>query len=294
MTTPNNTIQKGDFVELSYQGTVGGEVFDSTEKMNERKSLTICVGQSHILKGVDASLEGKEVGKNYHLTLAPEDAFGRKDARLIQMIPKAKFSSQKINPQIGMQLNIDNQVAIVRQVSGGRILVDFNHPLAGREVEYAITPLKKVEKKEEQVKALISMEMGLPEQQWSFEIKGDTLILTFPEALKVMIEHVKEKLAQRVQDTIHFKKVELLYSATKEEEKAQKDTKGKEGKANEHQHTHEHLHDAEHPHEHHGHEHHQHHHASSEHGHHDHIHQERKQEKEGTQKPTSHQKLSTK
>jgi|SRR3989344_4900303 len=223
-------IKIGDFVELKYEGKVEDEVFDTTEQIKE-KSIVVCVGQGHVLKGLDSSLEGREVGKEFHTLIRPEDGFGRKDARLIQMIPKSKFTSQKITPQMGMQLNIDNRMAIVRQVSGGRVLVDFNHPLAGRELSYKATPLKIITDKKEQLKQLLKIELGLPEEQIKFTIKDDSVSLEFPEALKAMIKYVEDKLKEKIISTTNLKDVKIDYKEIKKEEKEKKTVKeGKEDK----------------------------------------------------------------
>src|SRR3989338_7882631 len=143
-------IKKYDFVEIEYTGKLreDGAIFDTTdEKVAKEHNLhshsdygpvVICVGEEQLLKGIDKSLEGKGIGDEYDADIRPEDAFGSKDARLIQLIPTNKFKQQKIQPMQGMQLNIDGMLGIVKTVSGGRTLVDFNHPLAGKELSYKI------------------------------------------------------------------------------------------------------------------------------------------------------------
>ncbi len=263
-------IKKGDFIELKYTGKVGGEVFDSTDQLKNAKSIIVCVGQGHVLKGLDASLEGKKIGPDFSVKISPEDGFGRKDAQLIQMIPKSKFSEQKITPQVGMQLNIDQQLAIIRQVSGGRVLVDFNHPLAGRELEYTAKPVRKVEDKAEQLKHLLMMEIGLPENQFSTKIKGEEASIEFPEALKAMFDQVKEQLIERVKAAIAFKKIEIIYRKEAEGEKDSEGTKEKKKDlTKEENEDHEHVHSHDHgDHSHHDHNHHRHAHGGDTHGHH--------------------------
>ena len=93
------TIKKGDFIELDYTGKIKGEdiVFDTTEQSvadehelevhKEFKPVIICVGEQHVLPGVDKALEGQALGK-HSFDVAPEDAFGKKDAKLLQLIPR--------------------------------------------------------------------------------------------------------------------------------------------------------------------------------------------------------------
>ena len=147
-------IKKHDFIEVEYTGKLKEEntVFDTTdEKVAKEHHLSsnfgfgpvvICVGEQQILAGLDKNLENKEVGKEYEFDIKPEDAFGNKDPKLIQLIPTNKFKQQNIQPMPGMQMNIDGIVGTVKTVSGGRTLVDFNHPLAGKELTLGTNDFK--------------------------------------------------------------------------------------------------------------------------------------------------------
>jgi FKBP-type peptidyl-prolyl cis-trans isomerase 2 len=219
-------IKKGDFIQINYTGTVGGQIFDTTDQKVAKESnlmnpdvkynpIIVCVGQNHLLKGLDTALVDKEVGQEFKVTLQPDDAFGKKDAQLIQMVPKAKFSKDKINPQPGMQLNIDGAAAIVRQVSGGRVMVDFNHPLSGREVEYELKILKKIEDKSEQLKSVAHMELGIPENLYTVNVKEDVATLEFEESIKSMLEPVVEKLKEKINEAIQFKDVKITFKSAK-------------------------------------------------------------------------------
>jgi FKBP-type peptidyl-prolyl cis-trans isomerase 2 len=95
------------------------------------------------LRGIDEFLVGKEPGK-YSVKLSPASAFGLKDPKLIQLVPASKFKKEGLDPFPGMQVMVDEQMAVVRRVSGGRILVDFNHPLSGLEVIYDLEIIKEV------------------------------------------------------------------------------------------------------------------------------------------------------
>tara|TARA_Y100000310_G_C20703043_1_gene831887 strand:+ start:2944 stop:3621 length:678 start_codon:yes stop_codon:yes gene_type:complete len=169
-------IKKGDFIEIDYVGTIKdtGEVFDLTKKdvaankgvankSADYSPKVLRVGNGDIVKGLDDFFVDKEIGKSYTVGLNPENAFGKKNAKLIKMIPLNVFKKQEINPYPGLQVDIDNMFGIVRTVSGGRVLVDFNHPLSGREIVYEVDIRKKVndtsKKVESVVKNLINKEV---------------------------------------------------------------------------------------------------------------------------------------
>ncbi len=157
-------VIKNDFIELEYTARVKcGEIFDTTNKEIAKKAnlnaedikpLTIAVGTGMVIKGLDKSLENKEINKEYKEEYKPEESFGKRNPSMIKMVPMKFFLEQKINPQRGMQLALDGMIAKVVSVSGGRVLVDLNNPLAGREVVYEFKINKKIEDLNDKINAL--------------------------------------------------------------------------------------------------------------------------------------------
>ena len=144
---------KNDFVEVKFIGKVkDGEIFDTNIpvqakkidfKLENPKPLIVCIGQEMLIKGFDKALEEKEIGKQASVELAPKDAFQKRRKELVRLIPKKLFLAQKIDPQPGMALALDNHLVKIVSVSGGRVLVDFNNPLAGKTIIYELFPKNK-------------------------------------------------------------------------------------------------------------------------------------------------------
>src|SRR3989344_3456772 len=156
-------LKKNDFVELEFTAKVkDGDIFDSNikrdlEKANlnlDVKPLIFSLGEGMFLKGVDDFLIGKDIG-NYEVELSPENAFGFRDSKLVQLIPMKVFAAQKLNPIPGVMFNFDGRVAKILSVSGGRVIADFNNPIAGKTVIYNVNVLRKVEEINEKAKAFI-------------------------------------------------------------------------------------------------------------------------------------------
>ena len=135
-------IAKHDFIELDYTGRLSdGTVFDTTSEETARqgggpgsekaepKPAIVCVGERQVVPGLDDALVGKELNASYTVTLKPEQAFGRKDAKKIRLVPSQTFREQRVMPHPGLQVEIDNHLATVLSVSGGRGLVAFHPPL---------------------------------------------------------------------------------------------------------------------------------------------------------------------
>jgi FKBP-type peptidyl-prolyl cis-trans isomerase 2 len=202
------TVKKDDFVELDYTGVLkdAGVVFDTTVADVAKKEgifdpkmsygpVSICIGQGQILPGLDSSLEGLEIGREKELLLPPERAFGRKDGKLMKLVPTSVFRKQNINPMPGLQLNIDGAVGTVRTVTGGRTIVDFNHPFAGREVIYKVTIRRKLTDDKDKVRALVELALNQKKDAVKIDIvAGKAQIEVKQEFPEELLKIVKERI----------------------------------------------------------------------------------------------------
>lgn len=205
-------IKEKDFIELDYTGKTQEEgiIFDTTDtKVAQENGIAekaeakiVCVGQSQLLKGLDADVLGKEVGKEYTVTVKAEDAFGKKSAKFVQLVPTNKFKKQNINPMPGLQVNIDNHIGVIKTVTGGRTLVDFNHPLASKDLIYTYKINKIVEDTKEKAENYIKMAIGLPAK---IELEKENLEIKVPFPLE---QDAKDKIGQMIMEVIpEIKKV---------------------------------------------------------------------------------------
>ncbi len=198
-----NKTKKDDFVKIEFVGLANGEIFDTNikeeaEKINlkiEPKPLIISIGQNMVVKGFDKGLEDKEINKEYKIKISPEQAFGARNKDLIKIIPLKVFKEKNIQPVSGLMLNLDGMIAKIITVSGGRVITDFNNPLAGKEVEYKFTIKRKITEESEKVNALQDFFF---KKRFNFEIK-DKKIVFDKEAepfVKIFNEKFKEILGK--------------------------------------------------------------------------------------------------
>lgn len=196
-------LKKKDFIEIEFTGKIkGGNVFDSNIKNDiqkaklklDAKPFVFCLGEGMFLKGVDEFLIGKETGK-YEIELKPADAFGNRDTKFIQVVPIKIFHQQKTNPVPGSLFNFDGRLAKILSVSGGRVIVDFNHPLAGKTIIYDVNVSKKINDINEKAKAMIDF---FTKKDFKFAIENKKLIIEadsqFSEFLKLFADKFKELL----------------------------------------------------------------------------------------------------
>ncbi|MAG02517.1 peptidylprolyl isomerase [Candidatus Pacearchaeota archaeon] len=194
-------IKKNDFIEIEFTGLANNEIFDTTNKKDAEemgidakniKPLTISVGNQMILQGLDEDLEGKETGKEYSVHIMPEKAFGKRDPSMIKTYGLSHFTKQNINPYPGMALQLDNTIAKVLSVNGGRVTMDFNNPIAGKEVDYKYKINKIITEDKEKINALQDFFF---KQRFDFEIK-DKKVIFKDEKIKQFIDMIGPKFSE--------------------------------------------------------------------------------------------------
>ena len=160
-------MQKGDFVRINYIGRLeSGEIFDLTfedaaKKENiynpnfKYKPIPVVVGAGFVISGLDNAISAMQVGEKKTVELQPKDAFGERDQKLVKVIPQNMFKKQNMEPRQGMVIDFSGVKGRVQSASAGRVVVDFNNPLAGKKLRYELEIIEKIEKPEEQVEAVL-------------------------------------------------------------------------------------------------------------------------------------------
>ncbi len=208
-------FKKHDFIEIEYTGRLKDDnsVFDTTDEKLAKESkiddgrsrfgsVIVCLGEGQLVSGLEKGLEGKELG-THKFELKPEESFGKKSSKLIQLVPTQKFLEKNIKPFPGLQLNIDGAIGTVRTVSGGRTIVDFNNPLAGKDVVYELKVLRIVTDPKEKVKSLLGENIPADFKEGKLTLTIETHDLS---------EDAAEQLKNKIKDVIsEVKEVELKH-----------------------------------------------------------------------------------
>ncbi len=139
-------LEEGAFVELDYTARTveGGDLVDTTDpEVAEEEGVdadrefaprTIVLGEGHIFPPVEEDLVGRAVGDSGSVVVGGGEAFGEYDEEQVRTVSKDKIPEDDRYP--GAQVRIDGEEGFVETVIGGRARVDFNHPLAGEDIEY--------------------------------------------------------------------------------------------------------------------------------------------------------------
>lgn len=127
-------------VTLDYTLTVDGKIVDSSE---EDGPIEFLCGHGNIIPGLEAQLGGLGIGETMQVIVAARDAYGEFDPDQIVDIPLDEFP-EEICVEPGVELEMqdeDGDILFARVVSVGktRAKLDFNHPLAGKELHFEVT-----------------------------------------------------------------------------------------------------------------------------------------------------------
>ncbi len=131
-------VKKGDTIKVHYHGRLeDGSTFDSSEG---REPLEFEVGGGMVIPGFDDGVTGMQVGEKKSINIPYNEAYGPKQDDLLFDFPKDKFPPD-ITPEIGMQMNMRGEngqqfPVTVQEVSDEKIVLDANHPLAGKNLTF--------------------------------------------------------------------------------------------------------------------------------------------------------------
>lgn len=219
-------MEKGDFIKINYTGRLeSGEVFDLTDEEMAKKEnvyspkiryrpITVVVGANFVIPGLDKQLAEMKVGEKKTVDISPNDAFGERNAELVRTVPQKAFKDQKVEPRQGMIVDFGGMKGRIQSASGGRVMVDFNNPLAGKGLKYDVEIVAKIDDPQEQAKGVMEF-FGIIDPK--ARIEGSEIVITnmLPFELK---KRIGEILLANMKD---IEKVTFQESFTKKEPKVE-------------------------------------------------------------------------
>jgi peptidylprolyl isomerase len=188
-------LQKGDFIQIEYTAKIKetNEIFDTTNEETSKKEhlhkegeiyepKLIVIGEGWMLKPLDEAFQTMEPTKPTTVEIPPDQAFGPRDPEKIKRVPLKQLLSKDITPAIGARIEYGGKNATIRSIGAGRVLLDFNPPLAGKTLIYEVTIQKKLETPQEKITALIHRRIPIVEaDKFKLTQKEKTLTIDMPE-----------------------------------------------------------------------------------------------------------------
>jgi FKBP-type peptidyl-prolyl cis-trans isomerase SlpA len=144
-TNPNDDtrIAQGSQVALHFSVALeNGVEIDNTRSYPEPVNLVI--GDGNLLEGFEKSLLGLRAGDRRTVHLPPEDAFGPWNPDNVQLFDTVQFvKTGEGRPEVGTMMEFQDKgggtlAGVVKSVNDDKVEVDFNHPLAGRNVVFEV------------------------------------------------------------------------------------------------------------------------------------------------------------
>lgn len=132
-------VENGKEVSFNYTLTVDNEVVDSSQG---KEPLNYVHGEGKIIPGLARQLEGLHVGDEKNITVQPEEAYGQVNPDALREVPRSQLPAD-IEPRADMPLQVrtaEGGVFPVKiaEVKEDSVIVDFNHPLAGKVLNFQI------------------------------------------------------------------------------------------------------------------------------------------------------------
>ncbi|NLG99862.1 MAG: peptidylprolyl isomerase [Chloroflexi bacterium] len=139
--TQNNPKEVADdvVVSIDYTLTVEGQVVDSTEG---EEPLQFLQGHQNIIPGLERELAGMKIGDKKTIVVSPAEAYGEVDPENVIDVPRSEFPAEiPLDPGTELEVkNADGEVlsATIAAVTNDGVKLDFNHPLAGKELTFQV------------------------------------------------------------------------------------------------------------------------------------------------------------
>lgn len=162
------SLKDGDVIRFDYTLYVDGKMAETSQEDVAKENgiyregrryqpLTVGLGGRAIIAGLESHIRSHGVvGKTVKADIKAVDAYGERHADKIKDVPMAQFKSQKVTPTPGMSVNLGGERGIVTRVAGGRVRVDLNHDLAGKDLGYEYTIREVVTDDQQKVEAVMA------------------------------------------------------------------------------------------------------------------------------------------
>lgn len=124
---------------MDYELTVDGELIDATET---GEPLEFIQGKENIIEGLEKAIEGMSLGDSKEVNVKAAEAYGEYDADGFIEVPKAEFP-EEIPLEVGTEISVTNDdgeemTAYLEEVSLESVTLNFNHPLAGKDLNFKL------------------------------------------------------------------------------------------------------------------------------------------------------------
>jgi len=132
-------IKKNQIIKLNYELKVNGDIVDNNVGADP---IEFTFGSGELIPGLESRIEDMNIGDRKEVSVPAIEAYGEYDEKLSEVVPIEAFEG--IDLQIGLVLEADTESgevikATVTEVTNDEVTVDYNHPLAGCDLDFTVT-----------------------------------------------------------------------------------------------------------------------------------------------------------
>ncbi|MHA1462962.1 MAG: FKBP-type peptidyl-prolyl cis-trans isomerase [Candidatus Heimdallarchaeota archaeon] len=208
-------VKNGDFIRITFTLKVKGTnhiIETSDEKIATKEGIydeknsygprLMIVGNEEMFhKRVNEAVIGKEVDEKFKVNIPPEETFGYKDTAKIRLLGRKELVAKNIIPEIGRQIQWGKQTGVIISVLGGRVRVDFNHPLVGQTVVYAVKITERISSIKKKLEAIIDFRLPtIDSNTFSVKDEKDKITITLPEEIGTKDPYIQYRKIQIAND----------------------------------------------------------------------------------------------
>lgn len=203
------SFEDGDLVLVNYTGKSDGEVFDTTIKEDAEESgiqredmnfdpIPVLVGGGYVIEGFEEAVADMEEGDERDIEVPSEKGYGSRSSDNVETYPEKEFEKQGVQVHPGEEIMVGNRRGRVVSKGSGRIRIDFNHPLAGKDLEYHVEVVEEVEDDEEKAEYIFSYRVG----EGEVEFEDDTVVLPASHQHGDHEHEIPENIREEVREEI--------------------------------------------------------------------------------------------
>ena len=240
-------MEKGDIIRLQYDSySDDGKLIETTDaekakaagiydEHNAYKPMVVIVGSGRLLKPLEEEIKKSNLGEEKEITIPPEEAFGVRDPNNVKVLSMRELERREIEPELGKTIKIGDKYGRITAISPGRVVIDFNHPLAGKSIKYKFKIAEKIDNEIDKIKAIVELNYNKDLEKFIIEV-GDSITITVPDSAKIdenwliakfgIVGEIREYVGNK---DIVLKEVYLKRTEEKKEEQS-KETKTEENK----------------------------------------------------------------
>jgi FKBP-type peptidyl-prolyl cis-trans isomerase 2 len=137
-------VEAGDTVKFFCEPRIA----DGTHVQKSDKPIEKRIGAGELIRCLDNTIMGMTLGEEKTFRVKPEEGYGNFDDNFIRTIPIEYFKNNNIEPQVGTRIRTINGDCTIKSVSGKEVEVDYNHPLAGKNLVFKIKVQELIKGKE--------------------------------------------------------------------------------------------------------------------------------------------------